>query len=426
MQIARPKVRLSGARVGLNATAKLEAQKQRETGIVHDDYLPSGRPFSPNMLYPLRDDPTFGESKPRFPASRITRVLPLAAASGEHYELVRSAYQRSFASGPVLASRLRFSRPPASPRQPELIASLDIEVSSFAKSDVTIESVRISCSDGHVEDLQSLALPFTSRPQDEVSCLYRLVLGHSQVMAISSRPSRTKALEIEIQATTPVHDNYRANVLVSWKTIVDLATLLSSEELELADKHLSGLSAASVIPTKSITFTFVGPDEVYVGEVFAIDVFLVNRTHQDRKLAIVPRTVGMRADVTKRFLQRPPWSAVRSVETVAEAVTDEIVLYALQKSNTMKCAELANLTTDVRIRYVLTSSNLQAIVNRHILSSNLPANGCYKTSLRFLALERGVLNLDVIRVIDMDTKQSIDIRDYQLPNVVAVERKHGS
>jgi hypothetical protein len=44
------------------------------------------------------------------------------------------------------------------------------------------------------------------------------------------------------------------------------------------------------------------------------------------------------------------------------------------------------------------------------------------TELKFIALASGVLYLDCLRAVDLNTQDTIDIRD--MPDIVALEERH--
>jgi hypothetical protein len=50
---------------------------------------------------------------------------------------------------------------------------------------------------------------------------------------------------------------------------------------------------------------------------------------------------------------------------------------------------------------------------------HLAPGACYRADLSFLALSSGVLSVDAVRVVDLATNETADIRD--LPAIVAVE-----
>lgn len=50
----------------------------------------------------------------------------------------------------------------------------------------------------------------------------------------------------------------------------------------------------------------------------------------------------------------------------------------------------------------------------------LAAGSCYTADLRFMALSAGVQSVESVRVVDLATNETADIRD--LPSIVAVEK----
>ena len=64
----------------------------------------------------------------------------------------------------------------------------------------------------------------------------------------------------------------------------------------------------------------------------------------------------------------------------------------------------------------------RAIAKKCILTTDrqLSPGSCYTANLKFLPLSAGVLTVESVRVIDLATNETADIRD--LPSVVAVER----
>jgi hypothetical protein len=52
--------------------------------------------------------------------------------------------------------------------------------------------------------------------------------------------------------------------------------------------------------------------------------------------------------------------------------------------------------------------------------SHLAPDACYTANLEFIALTAGVLSVDALRIVDLATNETSDIRD--LPAIVAVEQ----
>jgi hypothetical protein len=80
---------------------------------------------------------------------------------------------------------------------------------------------------------------------------------------------------------------------------------------------------------------------------------------------------------------------------------DENIVYAKQKSARTETAELVCLTTDIRL-------------------GQLAPGSCYTADLKFLPLSVGVLGVESVRVIDLATNETADVRE--LPGIVAVEK----
>jgi hypothetical protein len=54
-----------------------------------------------------------------------------------------------------------------------------------------------------------------------------------------------------------------------------------------------------------------------------------------------------------------------------------------------------------------------------IVYRQLSPGSCYTADLRFLALSAGVLSVESLRVVDLVSNETVDIRD--LPSIVAVK-----
>lgn len=54
------------------------------------------------------------------------------------------------------------------------------------------------------------------------------------------------------------------------------------------------------------------------------------------------------------------------------------------------------------------------------MDSNLNPGFCHNTELKFLPLSKGILHLEMVRVVDVLTNETVDVR--HLPEIVAEER----
>ncbi|KEY76224.1 hypothetical protein BA78_8174 [Aspergillus fumigatus] len=107
---------------------------------------------------------------------------------------------------------------------------------------------------------------------------------------------------------------------------------------------------ASSITDMGVTISFTGPSRVEVGKPFSWDVFIVNRSTIARKFAMVAIPRRKRAD-QRGHVTRPSSSSLSSLkgDGVAEAVTDDNIVHAMQKTVAGQEAELICLSTEIRI-----------------------------------------------------------------------------
>jgi hypothetical protein len=101
-----------------------------------------------------------------------------------------------------------------------------------------------------------------------------------------------------------------------------------------------------------VTISFSGPSHIEVSKPFRWNVFIVNRSTAPRKFAMVVIPRRKRVD-PRRHVARPSSSSVASKkdEQIAEAITDESLIHAMQKNAANQEVELISLSTDVRVGY---------------------------------------------------------------------------
>ncbi|KAL8949310.1 MAG: hypothetical protein Q9222_004566 [Ikaeria aurantiellina] len=404
-----------------------------------DPLLVDGLPSSTNVLEALSSDLGFRDVRPQLTAQRLDRISKGSSPAASE-RLVRSKPQKPFSALPAISVRLRYSKSGAFTGRQSVIASLDIETSPFQDDQIQLMGVNMRLADGVVEDLCTgtvCNLPMTCQPRDSVVFLFRLLPKDDQAHGsrLDLRPSN---LDISISARVLVSDLCNPNIHMNWKTIVELSTVLnpsyggSRQTMQrsrrpanlhpasgTAESHTTshdpddGLDRpemdteqqrATVIQNLGVTVTLTGPQEVHVGQPFTWDVFLVNRSDKSRKLAIVviPKR---KAGEHKSHMSRASMSAIttgqrRDIDH-ADAVMDASRLYAMQKSNGKDAAQIICLSTDVRL-------------------GSLNPGFCHNTELKFLPLAKGILHIEAVRIVDIATNESIDIRD--LPEIVAEER----
>ncbi|KAK3336022.1 TRAPP trafficking subunit Trs65-domain-containing protein [Cercophora scortea] len=190
-------------------------------------------------------------------------------------------------------------------------------------------------------------------------------------------------------------------------------------------------SVEATVPDFGITMTFSGPDQpVYAGEEFSWTVFVVNRSKHDGGVpsisvtaaaggpgggrgslagAVAARKLALHAIPKRRRNElrvlRPPSAVgpgIKRDPLTADAVLDENVVHAMQRSSLVDSAELVCLTGDVRV-------------------GPLAPDACAVVELRFLALMEGVVGVEAVRIVDLGTQEHVDVRE--LPVILVQKRR---
>lgn len=436
--LARPsRLRLQSPSVALSITAHLKTAEQLQEKIRQNEYLPSQLPSGINLLESFNSDPELGNVKPRLSALRVSRVKPASPGERDAFSPLRITPSHPLKIVPAFQLRARYARPNSTPSNPCIIASLDMEITPWAGSSLTLSSVDFTIPDGVVEDLNigpEMAFPMDCLPKDDLTFLYRLSrspLEHSS--------SPLKSLHITIIGTVHVSSTCHPKITMAWPTSIDftpavnpgfgnasstiqrdhrpaqlsissnhdaLARPDSLPTMESTTKHQRSVS----VPDFGVTMTFIAPrTPIHPGAIFTWTVFVVNRSDHPRKLALLPiahrkppATSHHRATTNRplstSYAQRKASPGAADMD-VADAVLDENVLHALQRSGAVEGAEVICYSTDVRV-------------------GPLAPSACHTTELRFMAMKTGILGLEAVRVVDLGTQEHVDIKD--LPSIVVV------
>ena len=250
-----------------------------------------------------------------------------------------------------------------------------------------------------------------------------------------------RELSILIEATAQVTEGVcMPRLSMSWTTSVDFTTPVNPgfgaaagtgiqrahkpTQLSISSQTVSPLKSPSVtrpdalptleaataqteasVPDLGITMSFTAPSEpVHPGDVFSWTVYIVNRTTE--KIARPPRKLALVAVPKRRRNEvralRPPSTASRrrGERELADAVVDENVLHAMQKSSLVDSTDVVCLSADTRV-------------------GPLAPGACHVVELQFLALQEGIVGMEAIRVVDLGSQEHVDIRD--LPTMLVVE-----
>ncbi|KAK3397768.1 TRAPP trafficking subunit Trs65-domain-containing protein [Sordaria brevicollis] len=119
-------------------------------------------------------------------------------------------------------------------------------------------------------------------------------------------------------------------------------------------------------------------------------------SHQ-RKLALYALPKRRRNDTrTHRALSTAAPGNKRD-PLIADAVLDDNVVHAMQRSSVVDSTEVVCLSADARV-------------------GPLAPNACAVVELRFLALKEGVLGIEAVRIVDLGSQEHVDVRE--LPVIV--------
>lgn len=396
--------------------ASLKPVQQVKSEVLDDEYLPSLAPLSGNLLEAFARDPALRGIKPHLSASRITKVAPAPSVERDLLRPLQNASRLTFRALPALAWRIRYTKSYAPVSDLSIFASFDFEVTGMAGYSLTLNEVELSLSDGRVETCGHILGPDTEniyKSGDQVALLYKLIPNN--VSKDYTVPMNIHALDVRIRAKVLLSEECQPEVAIDWRTNVDIAHVLKSK-LKVPD-HLLGRSAhhrnlssiGPASPSKApgpdslpymegghpevqapgdieVAVTIVGPERVYVAEPFVWDVFIVNRSDRERRLEfqVIFKNHG---------IGKPP----------------DLLLHT---------------SRGLHIGYVDPGSAEQQ--NRHAdpLTSTLAPSACKNTQIELEPFKDGILNVEALRLIDLQTEEYTDIQD--LPLIVSFRKPRGA
>ncbi|KAF2019130.1 hypothetical protein BU24DRAFT_113008 [Aaosphaeria arxii CBS 175.79] len=423
--ISRPHGRFYKPAIYFQPTANLKPPPRTERPGSNDEYLPSKVPTALNLLQAFESDPALAGAHPRLSALRINKIAPSAPVVRELIRPIKTGQRRLFRTVPALIWRIRYSKKHTSLSDASLIASLDLEIAHVTGCKVQIESIELSLKGGRTTAIANhQGQQLVHQPGDQITYLYELEPELNGEGGLLYGPEG-HILSLTIKANALVSDTTVPVLSIEWRTPVDFAGEQNQNFMKAAhrasnpiaqapQKHLGPDSFApqeeDAPPAKdaqkqpiNVTVTVTGPPQVRVAEFFHWNIFIVNRSDKVRKLAVL--VLPKRKRDFDKHKSNPSTSSIASYrrdskELLASAVVDENIIYARQKSARSESADLLCLTTDVRI-------------------GHLAPGACYTVDLKFLALCSGVFGVESVRIIDLATQETADIRD--LPSIVATE-----
>lgn len=300
--------------------------------------------------------------------------------SEESFASIRHNPPRAIRVIAAVSARVRYSRLNTYSTRPTTVASLDFEVTPYVDYDVVLEKADLMLYDGRVEDMTGTAglkPPIVCRPKDDITFLYKLFPENGPELSTSTT-ALVGVLDIFLGAKLTVSDACQPRISMRWRTNVDFSMPLNpvfggpSQGLQrnkrpaslpmtpLAAGSSSGISTPVSRPPprerafstsdQGVTISFSGPPTVVVGKVFHWSIFVLNNSLKPRKFAIVAIASRKRTE-SRRHATKPSTSSSdgQRDNSVAEAIADENIVYAMQKSAVPNDTDLVSINTDIRV-----------------------------------------------------------------------------
>ncbi|KAH6648431.1 TRAPP trafficking subunit Trs65-domain-containing protein [Truncatella angustata] len=450
--LSRPRIRLQGPSAVFTASASLKPAQLSLPSQLKDGYLPSGVATGLNLLESFSNDPALNGVQPRLSALRVSRVAPLTQQAKDMLQPIKSsAKQLALRIFPAVHSRIRFARPNTTPPSPAIIAMLEVDFTPFFECEIALTAVRMTVPDGTVQDLNSqpaMSFPMSCVAHDHITFLHRIT--PEAVDTLAKNPTRDLTIQIEMTALEQL-GVCTPKLTMAWTTSLDFTLPVnpgfgsamqpiqrSHRPSQLSINSITSLTAPAVPPDSlpsfeasnkteatvqglGVTVTFTGPppsQKIYPGDIFVWSVFVVNRlpstsTAAPRKLALL--AIPKRRRNESRVNRPPsvshapagaPNSKLKSSHkdrAIADAVLDDNVVHAMQRSSVVDSTEVVSLSADIRV-------------------GPLAPGSCHIAELRFLALKSGIVGIEAVRILDLGNTEHVDIRE--LPTVFVEQPKH--
>ncbi|KAF2088910.1 hypothetical protein K490DRAFT_38896 [Saccharata proteae CBS 121410] len=412
--LGHPRSRLYKPAISFSVAASLKSAIQNRPKVLDDEYLPSLSPMPGNLLEAMADPSVENGAKPHLSAARITKVAPIAPAMRELMRPLQNTNRRLLRAVPSLAWRIRYTKCHSASTDVSVIAAFDFEVTGVPGCSFSMDYFGLELSDGHVEPIaQQVSSGDSSvyKHGDQVVMLFKLT---PEVSADDT--NHVRSLNVRIRAQALVSEDCHSTIRIDWKTNVDFTAVVDSRLRFPAPQpgtfsrknirrpgnngghppgssHSRGSDALTFadsmrkeqrsISNSGIAVTISSPERVFVGEDFAWEIFVVNRSTQKQQFAISVVEKQPRD-------RRPPRRQFDSDEEAEE--------YEAQHKMHAEPMELMDLTKEVK-------------------TNVLAPKDCQSVHLEFLPMSAGVLSIEAVRFTDIETEEFTDVRD--LPTVVS-------
>lgn len=360
LHLDRPGQQLQKPAVHFTASASFNTIGTDVDVEVEDEYMESAVPTPENLFQSLHIGGRPSNEEVRLPASRIQKVAPRAIAAQSETKPLRCS-TKLYPIVPAFMLRVHYSSAPSC-----LIASLDVEVSSYVGRMVELQKVGASSAGLTAVSLNgesgSVSWPQSIEAGDRSTFLYRLspTDAHGTDKVGVAPP---KSIIFELKAVAAVTEECSANLLIRWHGGVPLSAHGfpshrthywqrqaavgypppndSARPRPMSNRYSQTGRASNIYtPDAGVTFAVTGPETVTIGETFILDVFVVNRGVRRRRMAVFAVTQGAKTTSTLGEAGRT---------AMAEVILDDQQVYAAQNTAGKKHAHVIHLNADVRI-----------------------------------------------------------------------------
>lgn len=395
LHLPRPRIRLQRPAVYFTAQMSLHSDVLLNDKETAADYLASLEPLPTNILEPLQFDPSLKTASVSLSEARVTKVAQSTDRPSNDLRPLRGATKRAFPIVPALFTRIRYSLVPEA-----TIASLHLETSEVVSGSVVLQDVGFRVPNARVERLDAISWPVESSLGDEIVLLYKLRREQSGATASPSPVSVQVEATVIIEAAAPIKIN------VSYENQVDLSQAVAKTTYKWSTRPLShsGPLHASRVSTSSIEamqqtssdgdgvlFTFWAPTIIPSRKAFKINVQCINKSNRSRRFAIV--------------IAQPKKLAALPHREVKAGTSDPVTdVFKAPPVDQAKAPDVFDMNPDVRIGPLLPGAS-------------------HETELKFWAATTGLLDLGIVRIVDLETRQTIDMKE--LPDVVVLDPNDG-
>lgn len=401
LHLTRPRMRLQRPAVYFTANLNIKTGQAPPTPGPEKQYLPSFEPLPSNVLESLHHDPSLGTSGRQIHVSetRVTKVSPSASQLEDTARPLRGATKRAFPTVPAFFMRMGFSTMPDA-----VIASLHVEISPLITGDLNVDDVGFEMPGMAVSSLNEAVWPQRARAGDEVVLLYRI---EKQAHTHHHMPRDMDLALITVQATASFDQSSSVALETQWQAQVDMSHSSQAVPYKWSRPLSTGNAAHRRVASQSssrpsmhdvsakegeIVFNFTAPASTKQGSYVDIKVQCVNKSNRSRRFALVTAQRGSStASAKPRFEKR-----LSSNDTAVTSSTHDATGPDMEEQR-----KVLTLTPDIRI-------------------GPLTPGACFETSLKYRTTSAGVLDFGTIRLIDLESRQTLEIA--RLPDVVSLEQ----